>query len=99
MKDSDFQDYWQWRINYWDSAQGEEKFDKAKRQRPTKQNSHKSKLGNVAKEPSQKTLQMEQAALRQILRWTNNRFIMKILRRVWVIISQIGEMRMENFTQ
>ena len=75
LKDSDFEDYWQWRINYWDSAQGAAKIDKAKRQRPTKQSPHKSKLGNVAKIPSQKTMQMEQAALRQIMRWANNRGI------------------------
>lgn len=75
LKDSDFEDYWQWRIHYWDSEEGTARISKAQKQRPTKQNPHKSKLGNVAKVPSQVTLRMEQGALRQIMRWANNRGI------------------------
>lgn len=75
LKDSDFDDYWVWRIDYWNSITGQQKIDTAKNQRPTKKNPHKSKLGNVAKIPSQKSLDMEQSSLRQIMRWANNRGI------------------------
>lgn len=64
--------YWEWRLNYWSSAEGEAKIESAQKTRTTEKRPYKQKLGNVAKVPAQKTLEMEQSALRQIFRWANN---------------------------
>jgi integrase len=61
--------YWDWRINYWDSVDGGKKIEAAKKSRTTKNKPYKNVLGNVAKVPAQKTLQMEQSLLRQIFYW------------------------------
>jgi integrase len=61
--------YWDWRINYWSSDEGQDKIDKAQKSRTTKNKPYKTVLGNVAKVPAQKTLQMEQSLLRQIFHW------------------------------
>jgi len=61
--------YWDWRINYWSSADGLAKIEQAQKSRTTAQRPYKQKLGNVAKVPAQKTLNMEQSVLRQILSW------------------------------
>jgi integrase len=61
--------YWSWRIAYWSSQQGTEKLEKATTRRSTLKHPRFSRLGNVAKRPSQKTLQMEQSVLRQIFSW------------------------------
>jgi integrase len=66
------QSYWSWRMDYWSSAEGMSKIENAQKSRTTQKRPYKQKLGNVAKVPSQKTLQMEQSVLRQILRWANN---------------------------
>ena len=65
-------DYWQWRINYWSSVAGQLKIETAQNTRATNKRPYKQKLGNVAKIPSQKTLQMEQSVLRQIMRWSHS---------------------------
>ncbi len=65
------QSYWTWRINYWTSEEGVRKIETAQKSRTTAKRPYKQKLGNVAKVPAQKTLQMEQTALKQILRWAN----------------------------
>ena len=65
-------DYWHWRINYWSSDHGQLKIETAQKTRTTGKRPYKQKLGNVAKIPSQKTLQMEQSVLRQILRWSHS---------------------------
>lgn len=61
--------YWDWRINYWSSAAGVAKIEQAEKTRTTAKRPYKQKLGNVAKVPAQKTLNMEQSVLRQILSW------------------------------
>ncbi|MBL4749570.1 MAG: tyrosine-type recombinase/integrase [Amylibacter sp.] len=61
--------YWTWRINYWSSDEGISKIDNAKKSRKTRRKPYKQKLGNVAKIPAPKSLQMEQSALRQIFSW------------------------------
>lgn len=61
--------YWDWRRNYWVSAAGAQKIEAARKARPTTLHPHKSRLGNVAKIPAAKTLQMEQTVLRQVFAW------------------------------
>lgn len=65
------QAYWTWRINYWTSPEGQQKIQMAQKSRSTEKRPYKQKLGNVAKTPAQKSLQMEQSVLRQILQWAN----------------------------
>jgi integrase len=65
------QSYWDWRINYWSSTDGEAKIAKAQNSRTTKNRPFKQKLGNVSKLPSPVTLRMEQAVLRQIFGWAH----------------------------
>jgi integrase len=72
LSDANVAGYWEWRLNYWTSPDGQAKIGSAQKTRSTDKRPYKQKLGNVAKVPSQKTLQMEQSALRQILRWANN---------------------------
>ncbi len=74
--------YWPWRINYWNSQAGQQKIEKAQKTRTTDKRPYKQKLGNVAKLPSPKTLQMEQTALRQLFRWAN---LVGIVSRIPVI--------------
>jgi integrase len=70
--------YWDWRINYWSSQDGQEKIEKAQKSRTTKNKPYKNVLGNVAKVPAQKTLQMEQSLIRQILYWARRTGRMKM---------------------
>ena len=70
--------YWDWRINYWSSDAGKEKIEKAQKTRTTKKKPYKNVLGNVAKVPAQKTLQMEQSLIRQILYWARRTGRMKM---------------------
>jgi len=63
------ENYWDFRINYWKSVEGVEKIEKAQKSRTTKNKPYKNRLGNVAKVPAQKTLEMEQSLLRQIFVW------------------------------
>ena len=63
--------YWTWRINFWQSPEGIAKILSAKKSRTTHKRPYKQKLGNIAKVPAQKSLQMEQSALRQIFHWAN----------------------------
>ena len=69
ITDTFVEKYWNWRIDYWGSEAGQEKIKNAQKSRTTKKRPYKQKLGNVAKVPAQKTLQMEQSALRQIFKW------------------------------
>ena len=69
--------YWDWRINYWSSDDGQDKIEKAQKSRTTKNKPYKTVLGNVAKVPAQKTLQMEQSLLRQIFHWARRTGRMK----------------------
>jgi integrase len=63
--------YWTWRINYWSSEEGEAKIAKATKSRTTGKRPYKQKLGNVAKVPSQKSLDMERTVLGQVLSWAH----------------------------
>ncbi|SDF29610.1 tyrosine-type recombinase/integrase [Bosea robiniae] len=63
--------YWTWRISYWRSEEGETKIAKASKSRTTAKRPYKQKLGNVAKTPSQKTLDMERTVLGQVLGWAH----------------------------
>ncbi|MAL75008.1 MAG: hypothetical protein CMM62_08550 [Rhodospirillaceae bacterium] len=68
IKSREVERYWVWRINYWCSEEGESKISAA-----TASNAHryrrKTTLGNVAKIPAQKSLEMEQSVIRQIVKW------------------------------
>lgn len=64
-------DYWTWRIGYWRSEAGEAKIAAASKSRTTAKRPYKQKLGNVAKTPSQKSLDMERTVLGQILGWAH----------------------------
>ena len=72
LSDSKIAEYWTWRLNYWDSADGRNKIENAEKSRTTIKRPYKQKLGNVAKIPAQKSLDMEQSVLRQIFRWANS---------------------------
>lgn len=61
--------YWTWRISYWRSEEGEAKIAAASKSRTTAKRPYKQKLGNVAKTPSQKSLDMERTVLGQVLGW------------------------------
>lgn len=63
--------YWTWRISYWRSEEGEAKIVAASKSRSTAKRPYKQKLGNVAKTPSQKSLDMERSVLGQILGWAH----------------------------
>lgn len=54
--------YWDWRIAYWSTQQGE----KLEEYNPKRRNAKTTTTHNVAKVPSKKTLQMDQTALNQI---------------------------------
>ena len=69
VTDSATETYWSWRISYWSSEQGAKRLDRASILRSTPKHPRFSRLGNVAKTPSNKTLQMEQSVLRQIFSW------------------------------
>ena len=69
--------YWSWRINYWTSDEGQAKIEAAQNTRVTRKRPYRQKLGNVAKTPSPKTLQMEQSALRQIFSWAKRNGIIQ----------------------
>lgn len=63
--------YWTWRINFWRSEEGEAKINAAHKTRTTEKRPYKQKLGNVAKTPSQKSLDMERSVIGQILGWAH----------------------------
>ena len=69
LSDAYIEQYWDWRINYRSSREGQERIEKAKSSRTTKNRPYKTSLGNVSKIPAKKTLQMEQSVLRQIFHW------------------------------
>ncbi|MDA0333183.1 MAG: hypothetical protein O3C30_08440, partial [Proteobacteria bacterium] len=75
LTDLDFEDYWIWRKNYWNSEEGENNLNRASRRRNNSGNHRHSKKGNVAKVPSTKTLQMEQSLLKQMFWWAHRRGI------------------------
>jgi integrase len=56
------QAYWDWRIAYWSSAQGEKLAD----YNPKRRKAKTTTTANAVKVPSKKTLQMDQTALNQI---------------------------------
>ncbi len=49
INDTFVENYWDWRINYWNSVEGLEKIGKAQKSRTTKNKPYKNVLGNVAK--------------------------------------------------
>jgi integrase len=61
--------YWDWRVNYWSSAEGTAKIEAARKTRTTKLKPFKNFLGNVAKVPAHKSLDMEKTVIRQVLGW------------------------------
>lgn len=69
--------YWSWRINYWTSDEGRTKIAAAQNTKVTRKRPYRQKLGNVAKIPAPKTLQMEQSALRQIFSWAQRNGIIQ----------------------
>lgn len=69
INDALIQRYWDWRINFWSSNEGLEKIAQARINRKSSGEHKRSKLGNVAVVPSQKSLDMEKAVLSQILGW------------------------------
>jgi hypothetical protein len=69
ITDQTVERYWTWRLNYWSSDEGAERISNAQKTRTTGKRPYKQKLGNVAKTPAQKTLEMEQSVLRQIFKW------------------------------
>lgn len=71
INDKLIEQYWTWRIGYWSSEEGEAKIAVASKSRATAKRPYKQKLGNVAKAPAQKTLDMEKSVLRQILGWAH----------------------------
>lgn len=71
INDKLIEQYWTWRIGYWSSDEGEAKIAKATKSRTTAKRPYKQKLGNVAKAPAQKTLDMEKTVLRQVLGWAH----------------------------
>lgn len=71
LNDAKIEQYWTWRINFWASPDGVAKINDARKSRTTGKRPYKQKLGNVAKIPAQKSLQMEQSVLRQIMNWAN----------------------------
>jgi integrase len=75
LTDLHFEDYWGWRIGYWDSGAGQQNLSTASKRRNNHDNQRHSKKGNVAKKPSNKTLQMEQSLLKQIFWWAHRRGI------------------------
>jgi integrase len=75
LTDLDFEDYWSWRIGYWDSPDGQENVDRSSRRRNNKGDQRHSKKGNIKKRPSDKSLQMEQSLLKQIFWWSHRRGI------------------------
>ena len=84
VTDACMETYWSWRISYWSSEEGAQKLDRALILRSTPKHPRFSRLGNVAKIPSNKTLQMEQSVLRQIFSWALR---MGIIHRVPTIKS------------
>lgn len=77
LTDLHFEDYWGWRIGYWGSGEGQQNLLTANKRRNNQANQRHSKKGNVAKRPSNKTLQMEQSLLKQIFWWSHRRGIIQ----------------------
>ena len=71
ISDRTVREYWDWRISYWSSELGRQKIEQAKKSRATPRKRYKQTLGNIAQVPADKTLQMEQTALRQVFRWAH----------------------------
>jgi len=72
LTDKDFDDYWIWRKAYWKTGAGIQAGETAKKRLNNHGKMRHSKLGNVAKEPSYKTLTMEKSVLKSIF-WFGNR--------------------------
>ena len=83
IDDATIQRYWDWRQNYWQSEAGVEKIDRARKSRPSAKHPHKSNLGNVARTPANKSLQMEQTVLKTLFRWANR----------YGLVQQVPEIR------
>jgi hypothetical protein len=49
LSDASIAGYWEWRLNYWSSPQGQERIASAQKTRTTEKRPYKQKLGNVAK--------------------------------------------------
>ncbi|TJU90718.1 MAG: phage integrase family protein [Mesorhizobium sp.] len=99
ISDSLIEKYWDWRRNLWASDAGKERINTARRQRATPANPHKSKLGNVATVPANKSLSMEQTVLRQIFAWAVRTGTMTKMPHVKVTLpKQIGVGRRPAFT-
>jgi len=75
MTDLHFEDYWSWQIGYWDSDEGRDNLSTASKRKNNHDNQRHSKKGNIAKHPSNKTLQMEQSLMKQIIWWGHRRKI------------------------
>lgn len=76
LTDMDFEDYWNWRINYWVSEEGQENLNAVENRKNNLGNQRHSKKGNVKKSrPADKSLYMEQSLLKQIFWWGHRRGI------------------------
>jgi integrase len=75
MTDLHFEDYWSWRIGYWDRDEGRKNLSTASKRKNNHDNQRHSKKGNIAKHPSNKTLQMEQSLMKQKIWWGHRRGI------------------------
>jgi len=75
LTDLDFEDYWHWRISFWESPEGQENVSRTSKRKNNRGNQRHSKKGNIKKRPSDKTLQMEQSLLKQMFWWGHRRGI------------------------
>ena len=75
LTDLDFEDYWSWRIGYWDSTEGQVNIERSSRRRNNHGDQRHSKKENIKKCPSDKSLQMEQSLLKQMFWWGHRRGI------------------------
>ena len=66
LSDKDFDTYFKWRKNYWSSKEGQKQLESQTNRTNNKGKYRHSKLGNIAKTPAYKSLQMEQSLLKQI---------------------------------
>ena len=75
LNDKDFDNYFKWRKNYWTSQDGQKQLESQTKRTNNKGKYRHSKLGNIAKVPAFKTLQMEQSLLKQIFWFAHRRGI------------------------
>lgn len=71
LNDALMAQYWTWRVNYWVTGDGVEKLAQVAKPARLVRRRPASKLGNVAKIPAQKTLDMERTTLGQVLGWAH----------------------------